>query len=80
MSTKAYIKLATKVIDYYQFTYIQRGWAIVQCAKRLKEVHAKYPDKTNMLPIVAKHFMITANNIGYKYAKRTNLFGVSVQS
>lgn len=74
--------IARKVIDHYQFTYVPRGWAIVQCAKRLKEVHAKFPDKVRMLPIVAKHFMIMANNISYKhtYAKRTNLFGVSVQS
>jgi hypothetical protein len=71
MTTKEYIQLATKVIDYYKFTYIPRGWAIVQCAKRLKEVHAKYPDKTDMLPIVAKHFFITQNNIAYKYAHKT---------
>jgi hypothetical protein len=62
MTTKDYIQVATWVVDLYKFSYVPRGLAIVQCAKHIREIHEKYPDKTNILPIVAKHFMILHNN------------------
>ena len=70
MTKKDYINIARRVMDYYKFSYFApRGWAIVQCAKYVEQMHRERANysaaKVHLLPIIAKHFYISENNKAY---------------